>query len=156
MIEVLPVPKDSPHLVGIRHLFQIYANWRGFDAALGDFQAELDLLPGKYAEPKGALLLANYTGKPAGCIAYQALSEDICEMKRMFVLKEFRGKGIAKFLIKKLIETAKKRGYGIMRLDTHPHMHAAQTLYRQMGFVEIERYNQNPTPGIRFFEKSLG
>ncbi|MEM6800967.1 MAG: GNAT family N-acetyltransferase [Bacteroidota bacterium] len=156
MIEIFSVQKTSPYLDEIKHLFHVYASWRNFDAALGDFQKELDQLPGKYAEPEGALILARFQGLAAGCIAYQALSKDICEMKRMFVLEEFRGKGIAKFLIEKLIQTAKNQNYRIMRLDTHPHMHTAQKLYTQMGFEEIGRYNQNPTPGIRFFEKSLG
>jgi len=154
MIQIVPVV-EAHHLDLIKSLFTTYAQWRGFDAALGDFQQELDGLPGKYAFPKGALLLALSKDQAAGCIAYQALSSEICEMKRMFVLEKFRKQGLGRKLIQRLIDEAKKSGYIRMRLDTHPHMTSAQHLYKDMGFTEIDRYNQNPTPGIRFFELIL-
>ncbi|MEL7339474.1 MAG: GNAT family N-acetyltransferase [Bacteroidota bacterium] len=139
----------------IRDLFWTYAELRGFDAALGDFQAELDDLPGKYAAPKGCLLLATKEDQAVGCLAYQRLSNDICEMKRMFVLPAYRAQGIGTRLIQRLLAEAQSAGYQRMRLDTHPHMQNAVRLYESFGFYPITRYNQNPTPGIRFFEKRL-
>ena len=147
--------KSPKELEAIRQLFISYGKWRNHDAALGDFQKELDGLPGKYAPPEGALFLAEEDGQPAGMIAYQKIEEGICEMKRMYVLEEFRKKGIGKKLVEVLIAEAKRQGYKRMRLDTHPRMKSAHRLYAQMGFYEIERYNQNPTPGIRFFEQML-
>lgn len=147
--------KTKEELEAIRSLFISYGLWRNHDAALGDFQKELDELPGKYGPPEGALFLAEEEGQPAGMIAYQKIGEGICEMKRMFVLDEFRKRGIGKKLVELLIAEAKRNGYQRMRLDTHPRMKAAHRLYAQMGFYEIERYNQNPTPGIRFFEQKL-
>ena len=88
-------------------------------------------------------------------MAFQPLSEEICEMKRMFVPDEFRRNGIARRLISALLEQARTQGYRYMRLDSHPTMSAAQELYDKIGFREIERYNQNPIPGIRFFELEL-
>lgn len=76
-------------------------------------------------------------------------------MKRLFVLPDFRGLGIGGLLIASLIQNAQKLGYHKMRLDTHPSMILAQELYRKFGFYEIGRYNQNPIPGIRFFELRL-
>ncbi|MEL6593384.1 MAG: GNAT family N-acetyltransferase [Bacteroidota bacterium] len=139
----------------IRDLFWTYAEIRGFDAALGDFQAELDALPGKYASPEGCLLLATKADEAIGCLAFQRLSDEICEMKRMFVLPEYRGQGIGSQLVKHLLVEAQSAGYQRMRLDTHPHMHQAARIYQSFGFYPISRYNQNPTPGIRFFEKIL-
>lgn len=139
----------------IRELFLTYAESRGFDAALGDFQAELDTLPGKYASPAGCLLLATKADKALGCLAYQRLDEEICEMKRMFVLPDYRGQGIGNQLVKRLLTEAHSAGYQRMRLDTHPQMQQAARLYQRLGFYPIARYNQNPTPGIRFFEKIL-
>lgn len=154
MTRIIPV-KTQKELDAIRELFISYGLWRNHDAALGDFQKELDGLPGKYAPPQGALFLAEEDGQAAGMIAYQKIEEGICEMKRMYVLDEFRKKGIGKKLVEALITEAKNKGYERMRLDTHPRMKAAHHLYAQMGFYEIERYNQNPTPGIRFFEQML-
>ena len=146
---------SKEELEAIRQLFISYGKWRNHDAALGYFQKEVDGLPGKYGPPEGALFLAEEDGQPAGMIAYQKIEEGICEMKRMYVLDEFRNKGIGRKLVEALIAAAKKEGYERMRLDTHPRMKAAHALYAQMGFYEIERYNQNPTPGIRFFEQML-
>ena len=139
----------------VQDIFLKYGISRSFDAALGDYQKELDGLPSPYQLPEGALLLAFWEDKLAGCIAFKRLSPEICEMKRLYVLDAFRGKKIGSALIKKLIQLAQEREYEIMRLDTHPHMHAAQKLYTEYGFYEIERYNDNPTPGIRFFERKL-
>jgi ribosomal protein S18 acetylase RimI-like enzyme len=154
MISILPA--TSLHdLQAVRDLLLAYAQSRGFDAALGDFQTELSQLPGKYAPPGGCLLLAKSDGIACGCIAFQALAAGICEMKRLYVKPDQRGRGIARALCAELIRQAEAAAYQIMRLDTHPSMLAAQGLYQQLGFVEISRYNANPTPGIRFFEKQL-
>ncbi|MEM7659139.1 MAG: GNAT family N-acetyltransferase [Bacteroidota bacterium] len=144
-----------PDIDAIRTLLRTYAESRGHDAALGDFEWEMKELPGKYGPPLGCLLLAKQEGVAAACVAFQPLEEGICEMKRMYVAPEFRGKGIARALCQALIEEAMAAGCTHMRLDTHPSMTAAQQLYQQLGFEEISRYNQNPTPGIRFFEKRL-
>lgn len=155
-MNVLIRPAKSPAEINdVRKLFHTYGASRNFDKALKDFPAELAGLPGKYAEPKGYLLLATIDQQPAGCIAYQALSPTICEMKRLYVLPEFRGHGLGKQLIEALIQAALIHKYQYMRLDTHPSMRTAQALYQSFGFSEIERYNDNPIPGIRFFEKKL-
>ncbi|MDX2245220.1 MAG: GNAT family N-acetyltransferase [Bacteroidia bacterium] len=155
MIEIVPADSDK-RIEQIKLLFTEYAAIRNYDAALGNFQAELESLPGKYAPPAGSLLLALYEQQVAGCIAYQPLETGVCEMKRMFVSPVFRGKGIGTSLIKRLVEIAVIAGYHTMRLDTHPWMFSAHKLYQAEGFYEIARYNQNPTPGIRFYEKIMG
>ncbi|MEZ4829565.1 MAG: GNAT family N-acetyltransferase [Bacteroidia bacterium] len=154
MIEIV-IAGTGDHLSGIKTLFTEYAQIRNYDVALGDFQAELLGLPGKYASPGGCLLLAQIGQQPAGCIAFQPLEPGICEMKRMFVSPAFRGMGIGTALIESLLKEARNAGHKIMRLDTHPWMLQAHKLYLKAGFYEISRYNSNPTPGIRFFEKII-
>ncbi|MEL7532481.1 MAG: GNAT family N-acetyltransferase, partial [Bacteroidota bacterium] len=139
----------------LRILLEFYGELRKHDAALGNYQAELASLPGKYAPPQGCLLLAHDQKQAVGCVAFQSLGEQICEMKRMFVLPDYQAQGIGFRLVERLLEEARKAGYQFMRLDTHPHMQRAAKLYQSMGFYPIKRYNQNPTPGIRFFEKVL-
>jgi len=146
---------QAERLRQVRALLYQYGEERNFDAALGNFTAELDNLPGQYALPSGTLLLATLDKNPAGCIAFRALDHKICEMKRLSVAPKFRGQGIARWLIRQLLQRARTLGYSLMRLDSHPHMHAAIHLYRQFDFIEIEAYNHNPTPGIRFFERRL-
>lgn len=151
----LVYPNSIESLQQVRHILLQYAALRNHDKALGDYQGELDQLPGEYAPPAGRLLLASWQGEPAGVVAYRRIGHDFCEMKRMFVLPEFQGKGIGKALGIRLIEEAQKAGFVAMRLDTHPWMTTAQGLYEKLGFVEIDRYNDNPTEGIRFFELNL-
>lgn len=139
----------------VRNLLAYYGELRNHDAALGDYTAELAALAGKYGSPQGCLLLAKHEQQALGCVAFQALASDICEMKRMFVLPDYQGQGIGFRLVERLFSEAQNAGYQIMRLDTHPSMHRAAKLYQSMGFYPISRYNQNPTQGIRFFEKML-
>lgn len=149
------IAETTTQLEQVRQLLLEYAEWRKFDVALGKFDQELDNLPGEYASPKGVLLLATYEEKPAGCVALQVIDTKICEMKRMYVSPDFRGNKIGQQLIHVLINKAKQMEYETMRLDTHPMMTYAQTLYQSIGFREIERYNNNPIEGIRFFELDL-
>jgi ribosomal protein S18 acetylase RimI-like enzyme len=142
-------------LENVHDLFLQYARLRNHDAALGNFTEELTNMPGKYASPKGTLLIAYFKNQPAGVVAFQPFAEGICEMKRMFVSPTFQGQYIGHSLLNELLSQARKSGYQKMYLDTHPWMKSAQHLYQKFGFHEIERYNDNPTPGIRFFALEL-
>ncbi|MBV9240904.1 MAG: GNAT family N-acetyltransferase [Acidobacteria bacterium] len=121
------------------------------------FEDELATLPGKYAPPKGRLLLACFDDDLAGCIALRPLKEDgVCEMKRLFVRDGFRGKKVGVSLIERVIADAREIGYSQMRLDTHPEkMGKAVDLYRSHGFVEISPYYENPHCGVLFMELAL-
>ena len=152
---VIEVAQSPLQIQGVRQLLEEYGELRKHDAALGDYTLELAKLPGKHAPPEGSLILATWNGEAAGCVAFRKIGEGICEMKRMYVSPNFRGKDIGKALVRKIIEEAKSRPYEIMRLDTHPWMEAAQKLYQSFGFKEVEAYHYNPTPGIRFFELLL-
>lgn len=142
-------------LSDMKKLLEDYGKLRKHDEALGDYLHELNNLPGDYSAPKGCLLIAYFKDKPAGCVAYKKIGSNICEMKRLYVKDEFRGGKIGEKLVTKLINKARENKYRLMRLDTHPWMNAAQTLYQKFGFLEVERYNNNPTEGIRFFELKL-
>ena len=77
-------------------------------------------------------------------------------MKRLFLRPEFRGQGLGRYLVESIIRAAKEIGYERMRLDTlPPQMNDAISLYRAMGFKEIEPYYDNPVPGAKFLELEL-
>lgn len=143
--------QTSLHYEQARGLIKTYAASRNFDAALAKIFNELDHLESYYP----VLLLACFDNRPAGCVAFQELEEGICEMKRLFVLPDLRGLGIGAQLAARLIQEARDLGYRSMRLDSHPSMLKAQELYSRFGFRKIDRYNQNPIPGILFFELQL-
>jgi GNAT superfamily N-acetyltransferase len=139
-----------------RSLFREYEKWLGLDLCFQGFEDELKNLPGKYAEPAGRLYMAYADGELAGCIALRSLGDNVCEMKRLFVRDEFRGRQIGRLLIERLIDDAKKIGYERMRLDTFPpKMGKAVQLYEAYGFREIPSYYDNPNEGVLFMELVL-
>lgn len=140
-----------------RRLFREYETWFGLSLCFQDFESEVRDLPGKYAMPDGRLLLAYIDDIAGGCIALRKLEEGVCEMKRLFVREEFRGRGIGVALIQKIIEEARFIGYKKLRLDTFaPKMGKAVKLYRSHGFREIPPYYDNPyAADVLFMELDL-
>jgi GNAT superfamily N-acetyltransferase len=135
-----------------RTLFREYALSLGEHAAyLVGFEDELAALPAGY----DFVLVAELAGDAAGCVAVRPLSGGACEMKRLYVRPSARGTGAGRALAVASIERALASGYTVMRLDTLPTMVAAGALYGSLGFTEIERYNDNPAPGVRFMELRL-
>ena len=146
------IPGD---LMTIRGLFQEYADSLDFELDFQDFTEELATLPGKYAPPLGAILLARENGETVGCVAVRPLGEGICEMKRLYVKPSHRGKNLGRDLALAIIEEAKRLGYKAMRLDTVVEMKEASALYRTLGFQPIDAYCYNPLPGAMYFELKL-
>jgi putative acetyltransferase len=125
-----------------RHTEDIALIDRYFDA--GEFEAELAGLPGKYAPPKGRLLLARKDDQAAGCVALRDLGENIAEMKRMFLPIRFRGQGIGRGLTRRLLLEARAAGYERIRLDTSFRQKEALALYESVGFKRIAPYYELP------------
>jgi ribosomal protein S18 acetylase RimI-like enzyme len=140
----------------VRDLFLEYAQSLGFSLCFQSFDQELAGLPGDYAPPEGRLLLAEYKGDLAGCVALHKVEPGICEMKRLYLRPQFRGKGLGRALAEALISEARGIGYRRMRLDTvEPMMKTAVALYRQFGFREIAPYRANPIEGAVYMELEL-
>jgi ribosomal protein S18 acetylase RimI-like enzyme len=146
------LPEDLPV---VRELFQEYGRSIGIDLSFQGFDEELASLPGKYAPPFGAVIIACCDAVPCGCVALRRIDERTCEMKRLYVRPGNRGLRIGAELVTRIIETAKARGYQSMRLDTLPSMASAVSLYRSFGFREIDPYIFNPIPSALFMEKTL-
>ena len=139
-----------------RELFLEYAQSLGFSLCFQNFDQELANLPGEYAPPAGRLLLAECAGQLAGCVALHRLDDTICEMKRLYLRPQFRGKGLGRTLADKIIAEARAIGYPSMRLDTvEPVMRDAVAMYRKLGFREIAPYCKNPIAGALYMELQL-
>jgi putative acetyltransferase len=149
-------PSSAAQIAEARELFLEYAESLGFSLCFQNFDKELAELPGEYAPPQGRLLLAEYVGQLAGCVALHKLELDICEMKRLYLRSKFRGKGVGRALAQSIIAEARAIGYQRMRLDTvEPVMRDAVELYRRLGFKEIAAYRANPIEGALYMELQL-
>lgn len=159
----------STELDDVRALMRAFVVWHRErhteDIALIDryfdqraFDEELAGLPGKYARPKGRLLIAYHGGRPAGCVALRDLGEGNCEMKRMFVPASFRGKGIGRALASRIIAEATESGHARMLLDTSKRQSEAILLYERAGFRRIPPYYdlaEDVKDWLVFFELNL-
>lgn len=158
LIRLAP-PTTSEELEAVRDIFREYAQGLDVDLCFQQFDQELADLPGDYAAPWGALLLATVDGEVAGCCALRALDTtdypNAAEMKRLYVRKAFRGFGLGRQLAEAALDAARQRGYGCVLLDTLDDMEAARALYEGLGFEEIPPYYHNPIPGAHYLKADL-
>ncbi|KAF4531094.1 hypothetical protein B566_EDAN019118, partial [Ephemera danica] len=152
----LITPCSAEELRATRAIFREYAEGLGIDLCFQGFDEELQQLPGAYAEPGGALLLALVEGEVAGCVAMRPLPDvdyaNACEMKRLFVRKPFRRFGLGRVLAQGIIDAASQAGYSDMLLDTLDDMESARELYASLGFEEVPPYYFNPIAGAHYLK----
>ena len=154
VIEIVSA-RSAAEIENARLLFREYSELVAEALCFQGFEQELAALPGDYAPPGGALLLARAAAGAAGCVALRRLDERRCEMKRLYVRSEFRGTGLGRRLTESIVASAKDAGYRSLLLDTLPKLTAAIAMYRGMGFRDAEPYLPSPTPGAVCFELSL-
>ena len=159
IVELL-TPATPELLAATRVIFRDYAQSLGIDLCFQNFEAELAALPGEYAPPQGALLLALVDAEVAGCGALRALPgsdyANACEMKRLYVRPAYRKFGLGRLLAQALFDRGRQAGYSAMLLDTLDEMEAARGLYASLGFEEIPPYYFNPVPGAHYLKAVLG
>lgn len=151
-MELLRVSQAGPPLEEVRALFLEYARELGFSLCFQGFDQELLKLPGAYAPPGGALLLA--LGR--GCVALRPLQAATAEMKRLYVRPAVRGQGLGRELAEAAIHEARALGHARLVLDTIAGtMERAIAMYRALGFREIAPYYDNPIPNALYLELRL-
>ncbi len=148
---------SSDDIGAVAALFQAYAAALPVDLGYQDFRSELAALPGKYAPPAGALLLArDAQAAPLGCVGLRPIAPaGVCEMKRLYVSPAARDLGLGRALAQAAVGQARAMGYTELRLDTLPSMASAIGLYERMGFVRIAPYYGPTPPGTIFMALTL-
>src|SRR5262249_39759832 len=124
---------ESPQQIAqARDLFLEYAQSLGFSLCFPSCDRDLRHCPGDSAPPEGRLLPAAAAGRLAACVALHKIEADICEMKRLCLRPQFRGKGLGRMLAGRIIAEARQIGYRRMRLDTvAPVMRDTGPMYRR-------------------------
>lgn len=142
-----------------RDIFREYANSLKVDLCFQGFEDELSGLPGDYAEPRGALLLACVNGVVAGCCALRPLDTsdytNAAEMKRLYVRPAFRGLRLGRQLAEAILDAARRSAYSCVLLDTLDDMESARALYEDLGFQEIPPYYHNPHAGAHYLKVDI-
>ena len=121
----------------------------GFDVALS-----CDPEAAAIMRPRGTFLLAVADGLPVGCVGLKGNGGPVAEIKRLWIDPAARGLGLAKRLMEAAETAARALGIRTLRLDTNSALPEALALYRRSGWVEIDRFNDDPYPD-HFFEKAL-
>ena len=148
--------QTADDIEAVRALFHEYQRSLGVDLCFQGFAEEPAALPGRYAPPRGRLLLARNGAHAAGCVALRPLEEaGVCEMKRLFVRPAYRGQGLGYRLAMQIVNEATALGYAIMRLDTLDMLDSAMRMYAVMGFQRRTPYYANPLPGVVYWERVL-
>lgn len=156
MINIEIVSDQSPHLEKVRELFNAYLKELNENICFQNIDDEFKNPLSKYGGGKGLLLIAQWNNEVVGCVAYTKLEEPFtCEMKRLFVLPEYRKYKIGKALAEAIIQKARDNGYHKMVLDTLEKLNSAIQLYYKLGFKETTAYYHNPLKGVIYMEKSL-
>ncbi|MEZ4607269.1 MAG: GNAT family N-acetyltransferase [Deinococcales bacterium] len=153
LIEIVEL--SSQDTAKTKELIHKYFAWIDIDLSFQNIADELAHFPRLYEAPEGAFWLAKDGDEVIGCGGFRKISETICEMKRLYVLETYQGRGLVRALIEILLQEAKAKGYQLMRLDTLSKMIEAQQLYQRFGFYEIDAYTLNPLEGTLFMEKRL-
>lgn len=148
-IEITEAMNATDFFAG-KELITEYAASLGVDLRFQNFTEELANLTEMYAPPDGCLLLARIADELVGCAAIRLRDASTCEMKRLYVRTQYRGRSAGKQLAETAIKCAQRLGYTRMVLDTLSSMTAAQALYRSLGFKETSSYYPNPLTGAQY------
>ncbi len=149
----ITVARDADDLDGLSEILREYLTW-DIDQFREIAGVEFDLEPlldytfkeiDLYFPPLGRLILAREDRRLVGIGFLRPIRNEICEIKRMYVLPDQRGKGLGKTILARLIDEAKEIGYGKILLDIACYMTAAHSLYRSVGFTDVEYYSEAET-----------
>ena len=112
--------------------------------------------PESLAPPDGVFVVARVGGAPAGCGGFRRFADGVAEIKRMYVVPEARGRGVARALLADLEARARALGYGSIRLETGTNQPEAMALYQRAGYRAMVPYGHyRESPMSRCFEKDL-
>ena len=132
-------------------LIREYLTWIN-DSALQNYQLSFDVEamiasdiedPEKFYPPTGRFYLLRHADEFVGVGCLKRLEPTVAEIQRMYVQPKARGLGAGRLLVDRLLVDARTIGYKVVRLESLKVLSAAHSLYRSVGFREIDPYDAN-------------
>ena len=146
------LPDDTERLVAI---IREYVRWLDMDLSYRGFEDEMRSFGQMYSLPSGMFFIVEVDGEVAGCGGLLRHSDEVAEVKRLYVRPAYRGLSLGEQIMARVVGKAKSLGFAKLVLDSVPQTAFAQKLYERMGFTETEPYYANPVAGTRFLELVL-
>jgi GNAT superfamily N-acetyltransferase len=141
VLEVRTVPSDQPPATDlVEAMIEEVAQWYGRI----DTPDAPTATPQQMAPPGGAFVVIYEDDVALAGGGLKRLDDAACEIKRMYVVPEARGRGLGKLLLEALEAEARRLGYATARLDTGPEQPDAQRMYERAGYRAIDNFNANP------------
>lgn len=135
------------------------------DAAMADLAARYggggdgtSIDPVEFEPPRGAFLVARVGGTPAGCGGWRTLlaDPDTAEIKRVYTVPAFRGRGVASAVLRAIEESARNAGRARIALETGEKQPEAIAFYQKLGYARIADFGYyKDYPGVRSFGRDL-
>jgi putative acetyltransferase len=128
---------------------EIFNDTRSLEESMAYYDAqgvleEMDDIQASYFDNDGTFLVMVDGDEIIGTGAIKKWDAEICELKRLWFLKEYRGKGLGYQMTQELLSFARNKGYKRVRLETDPEAQShALNFYKRLGFYEIPRYSQH-------------
>lgn len=152
MIKIRPIKPEeisfAKRLI-YRVAYQVFRDTHTLEESIAFYEAQnilqdMDELQQTYFNNAGMFLVLTDDDQIIGTGAIRKINEEICELKRLWLLFEYHGKGLGYRMIQELFAFARQKGYQRVRLETERDSQSrAFDLYKRLGFYEIPRYSNH-------------
>lgn len=130
-------PATNADCEQIRNLvFGVFAEF-GFEREAAD--RDLDDIEGRYLSRGGLFEVLERDGKVIGTVGLLPTGDRVCELRKMYLAREERGKGLGRLLLERMIAAARARRFRRMELETASRLVGALRLYERFGFKAIPK-----------------
>src|SRR6266540_743477 len=128
---------------------QVFHDTRPLEESIAYYESQgqlhdMDDVQQSYFQNEGIFLVMIENDQIIGTGAIRKIDDEICELKRLWLLFEYHSQGLGYRMIQELFTFARKKGYQWVRLETDRDSQSrAFDLYKRLGFYEIPRYSNH-------------
>ena len=153
--DMIRIRQIEPHEASIakdliyRIAHRVFQDTRPLEESIAFYESkgtlnDMDDIQQTYFENEGIFLVMTDNEQIIGTGAIRKLDDTTCELKRVWLLFEYHGKGLGYRMIQELLVFARRKGYQRIRLETdRDGQSRAYDLYKRLGFYEIPRYTDH-------------